>query len=158
MHAVFGSRDTFVIEIGESVVENGSLRPVDIWLAGRSLCVDDNIAYVPSFGSLIRSELGRLRGRTDSGLPFGALTPTDAHRRCRADNSGEYAQYWFMHWGPTTDNLTTYLFRIDEEAVVTTQFWRPHMSLGDRRRVLHTRLPLATLGRTLTEAVDHLSR
>ncbi len=30
-----------------------------------------------------------------------------------------------MHWGPTTDNLTTFLFELDGQMAITTEFWCP---------------------------------
>ncbi|MFI1654798.1 hypothetical protein ACH4ZU_07630 [Streptomyces sp. NPDC020472] len=55
------------------------------------------------------------------------------HRRLREqagdgdESEADYqlrSRFWVLLWGPTTDNLTAYLFRERDHLVITLGFWR----------------------------------
>ncbi|MGE0878661.1 MAG: hypothetical protein AB7L13_07220 [Acidimicrobiia bacterium] len=98
----------------------------------------------------------RYLGGVDLTPPPGQRTASDAHRWCRADTTGLAERYWFMHWGPTTDNLSTHLFRIDDQLVITSQFWRSHMSIDDRHDVLVAELSAPELQTVLAASINAL--
>lgn len=54
-------------------------------------------------------------------MPWPEMSPVETHRRLRAtDDYGR--QFRFMHWGTTTDNLLSYLFRYGDAATITAEF------------------------------------
>ncbi|MFJ6052485.1 hypothetical protein [Streptomyces sp. NPDC092307] len=141
MNVVLGDRSRFAAEVGGP----GPLRRVDLWAAGKWLTCDDNMAYVPRFRRDVLDAVARLRSDADSSLPYAAgLSAEATHRRLGryAGHEGdegyddESEAYDRMHgrfrgllWGPTTDNVTAYLFREEDRLVITLEFWREeHLS------------------------------
>ena len=152
-----GGRDTFAIEIGPPAVDSdGGSATIDIWIDGRSVCCDDNTAFVPSFRQRLRTDLDRLQRRAIPALPVGQRTAVEAHRWCRADTTGAAEMYWFMQWGETTDNLITHAFCVNDLVLITSQFWRERMSDDDRQDVLVAELSQRDLEDVLQTAIDVL--
>lgn len=116
-----GSKDRFALELGE---RSGGLRRVDVWLAGQHLTCDDDMAYVPQLLESLRSDRAGLDSVNRLPPPFPGLPPEAAHRRLQAEDGERREQWWFLRWGPTTDNVVTYLFRDGERLVITAEFWR----------------------------------
>ena len=101
---------------------DGGLRRVDIWVAGQWLTCDDNMAYVPQFRLSVQRDLARLDSVAPA--PFPGLPPAAIHQQLLTDDDGLGEQWWFLHWGPTTDNVLAYLFRDGDRLVITMEFWR----------------------------------
>lgn len=157
MAQTVGDRARFAIEVADLEAALGDhLRVVDICIAGRSVCCDDNVVFVPAFVRCLQSDLDRLAGGVDPTPPPRQRTASDAHRWCRADTTGLAERYWFVHWGPTTDNLSTHLFHIADQLVITSQFWRGHMSIEDRNDVFVAELSLLELQDVLAAAIQAL--
>ncbi|MFC9898433.1 hypothetical protein ACFVMC_32485 [Nocardia sp. NPDC127579] len=62
-------------------------------------------------------------------LPFAGLSPVATHRRLATATDDVpicdlRQQFWFLHWGPTTDNVQSYAFRVGNHLVITVQFRR----------------------------------
>lgn len=102
-------------------------------MAGKWLTRDDHTVFVPQFRSDVLDTATRLRSGGGSPLPFDGLSPVAAHRRLmlRAENDDETdadyelrSRFQALHWGPTTDNVTTHLFRDEDCLVITWEFWR----------------------------------
>ncbi len=154
MADLVGDPSRLAFEIG---AEDGGLRTVDIWLAGRRLTVDDNAAFVPQFCVSIERDAELLESDHDWSPSTDATNALDAHRWCRGDDSGGAERFWFMHWGPTTDNVITFLFELDGQMVITSQFWRStHEPKSELGAVHEASLDRAELIDLLKQAVDVL--
>jgi hypothetical protein len=121
-----GDKHRFAVEVGGW--DSPELRRVDLWAADQWLTCDDNVAYVPQFRGAVRETAVWVRS---GHVPFVGLSPSVTHRRLVAvtvDDEEEYElrrQFQiFDRWGPTTDNLLTFLFRDGDHLVITLQFWR----------------------------------
>ncbi|MFD3557319.1 hypothetical protein ACFWWA_35245 [Streptomyces goshikiensis] len=129
MKVLLGDKFRFAAEVGVP----GPLCRVDLWAAGRRLTCDDNMAYVPQFRRDVLNAAAWLRSGGGSPLPFAGLSAEATHRRLmqRAgdDDEPEVAyrlrgRFQVLLWGPTTDNVTAYLFRQEDRLVITLEFWR----------------------------------
>ncbi|WP_448321049.1 hypothetical protein [Streptomyces sp. CO7] len=127
MHTLLGDKSLFAAEVGEP----GPLCRVDLWAAGRWLTCGDNMVYVPQFRHDVLDAAAWLRSGGGSPLPFDGWSATAAHRRLRqlAGEESEagyrmHSRFRFLDWGPTTDNVTAYLFRHGGHLVITAEFWR----------------------------------
>ncbi|CRK58374.1 hypothetical protein [Alloactinosynnema sp. L-07] len=125
MSTLLGDKRRFAAEVGEWV---GGLRRVDLWAADQWLTCDDNAAYVPRFRHAVRQTAAEVSAGYGKPQPFADLSPAAAHRRLAAATTEEEElfreRFWIFHWGPTTDNLRTFVFRDGDELVLTFQFWR----------------------------------
>jgi hypothetical protein len=152
----FGDREQFAIELGQ--VQQGTpttgIRVVELWAAGRDLCCDDNHAFVPQFCMSVEGTITGLLSDRDRSFPCPELSPEENHRRLQVAEYGVSSRYFFMDWGPTTDNLASYLFRRDSVAVITFEFWRPaHPRPDELGRVFVVELPERALLLSLHQAV-----
>ena len=111
----FGDRATFAVEVGQR--EPSDLRIVDLWAVGTLLTTDDNTAYVPFFSPFLRSSGAQVRRREVKPCPFPERSPEQNFHRLHADQNEFREQYWFMHWGETLDNLSSYGF-LNEDLVI----------------------------------------
>lgn len=121
MTLLWGSKERFALELGEW---SGGLRRVDAWAAGQWLTCDDNMAYIPQLRQSVHHDHARLHSITDSPPPFPGLPPAAVHRQFLANDDEMPEQYWFLHWGPTTDNVIAYLFPSGDHLALTAGFWR----------------------------------
>ncbi|MEV8360981.1 hypothetical protein [Streptomyces niveus] len=130
MTVLLGDKDRFAAEVGEW---NHALRRVDLWAAGQWLTCDDNMAFVKQFRLAVLNTAAWLRSGQGSPPPFTGLSPTATHKRLmlRAgdddETEAEYelrSRFQTLSWGPTTDNVTAYLFREGDDLTITLQFWR----------------------------------
>jgi hypothetical protein len=155
---LFGDRTTFAIEVGANDARHPSTRTVDIWIDGRSMSCDDNTVYVPQFQHLIGLDLARVLNESFVFAPYNCKDPTEIHHRLRSDATDLPEQYWFLHCGPTTDNMATYLFKCEEGLVITSEFWRPtHRPANEIGLIFQTKLKVNDLIRTLDQTIDALS-
>jgi hypothetical protein len=118
---LLGSKERFALEVGE---RRGGLRRVDVWAGGQWLTCDDNMAYVPQLRWSVQHDRARLDSIKSSPSPFPGLPPAAVHRQLLADDEGLREQWWFLQWGPTTDNVLAHLFRDGDHLVITVEFCR----------------------------------
>ncbi|WP_326707343.1 hypothetical protein [Streptomyces cyaneofuscatus] len=135
MSVVLGDKCRFAAEAGEP----GPLCRVDLWAAGKWLTCDDGMAYVPQFRRDVLDTAAWLRSSESSPLPFAGLSAEATHRRLMqraGDDDEPEADYQLrdrfrvLLWGPTTDNVTAYLFREEDRLVITLSFWREEYLLS----------------------------
>lgn len=133
---LFGDKRHFAIEVGESPSPtNSQLRRVDIWAAGHWITCDDNHAYIPQFSFAIRSEVARLRAGVDITLPDSTATPQAAFSLCQQNHLLQQ-RFLFLDWGPTTDNILAYAFRVGSQLLVPFKFWRPEHANPKERELV----------------------
>ncbi len=166
MTTIFGRRNEFAIEIGALVDGSDTLRKVDVWAGNRWLTCDDNAAYLSQFVHSVWRELNKLmeRPRKVWGTrPFPHCTYAENHRllldipeEIERDDSRRF-EYFFMDWGPTTDNLAMFLFREDGIANITFEFWREnHHNPEEKGVVFVVSMPENELKELLLEAANYL--
>jgi hypothetical protein len=152
----FGHRERFAIEPGQVLqgTPTTGIRVVELWAAGRELCCDDDHAFVPQFCTAVEATITWLLSDHDRSFPHAELSPEDNHRRLQAGEYEDRSRYFFMDWGPTTDSVSSYLFRRGTDAIITFEFWRPtHPRPDERGRVFVAELPERELLRSLHQAV-----
>ncbi|MGW8359274.1 hypothetical protein ACWGK1_01690 [Streptomyces wedmorensis] len=128
MSVILGDKSRFAAEVGEP----GPLGRVDLWADGKWLICDDNMAYVPQFRRDVLDAAAWLRSGKGSSLPFAGLSAEATHRRLLQrtgdhESEADYklrSRFRVLLWGPTTDNVTAYLFREKGHLVITLEFWR----------------------------------
>jgi hypothetical protein len=154
---LFGDRSTFAIEIGPNDPTSPSMRTVDVWIDGRSMCCYDNTAYVPQIQQSIRLEVARVRAGCISPLSNIASDSIQAHKELRSDQTNLPEEFQFMHWGPTTDNLISFLFKRENHLIITSEFWRStHRPANEIGLITETRLLQGDLVNTLAQAIEGL--
>ncbi|MEU4323327.1 hypothetical protein AB0F85_31985 [Nocardia fluminea] len=120
-----GEKNRFAVEIGDWA---SGLRRVDLWAADQWLTCDDNMVFVEPFRRSVKETVVSVRSGHVPPLPFSGLSPVATHRRFNTATDDTICelreQFWFLHWGPTTDNLQTFVFRDGDHLVFTLQFWR----------------------------------
>ncbi len=87
------------------------------------------MVFVAQFRRSVAETAVSVRSGHVPPLPFAGLSAVATHRRfgIAADDDPMCElreQFWFLRWGPTTDNLQTYAFRDGDHLVITFQFWR----------------------------------
>jgi hypothetical protein len=152
----FGERNLFALEVGPPSDDRPTMgmRDVDIWAAGIELTCDDNSAFVPQFCMSVEATITWLLSDDDRSMPYPELTLEENHRRLRAEDYGECSPFFFMDWGPTTDNLANFLFRRGSEMLLTFEFWRAeHPRPSELGKVFVVAVPERKLIRCLHQAV-----
>ncbi|WP_326680930.1 hypothetical protein [Streptomyces sp. NBC_01237] len=165
MSTILGDRQRFATEVDDWDHE---LCRVDIWAAGQWLTCDDNMVFVRQFRRDVRDTAAWLRSGMASALPFDGLSPQATHRhlmlRAGADDETEAdfefrSRFRVMDWGPTTDNVTTHLFRDGDGSLITLQFRRDEHLLKHPEQagqVFVAKIPTAELVGILEDLVDIL--
>lgn len=154
MTRCFGDRATFAVEVGE--IEPPSLRVVDLWMVGKRLTTDDNSAFVPSFSHAMRSSAAQVRRRDVKPCPLPGRAPEEIFRLLHADETGFQEQFWFMQWGETVDNVSTYAY-LEDDLVIVFAFWRAsHPFPEDLGKIFVARIPPDDFAATAEEAADLL--
>ncbi|WP_407917142.1 hypothetical protein [Kitasatospora sp. NE20-6] len=166
MTVVLGDKHTFAVEVG---AWDHSLCRVDLWAAGKWLTCDDNMAFVGQFRRAVLDTADRLRSDGGLALPFDGSSPEATHRRLtlRAGTDDETeadyelrSRFRALAWGPTTDNVTAYLFGDGDRSVLTLQFWRKeHLTEHpeDAGEVFVAEIPTAELVGILDDLVAVLA-
>jgi uncharacterized protein (TIGR02996 family) len=154
-----------VIELGDRIQlafriglasRTTSSRVVEIWAAGVELTSDDDSVFVPAFGYALDREIQRIAVRR--GLPYPELDIADNHRRVDADEDVRDAHRW-LQCGPTTDNLSSYLFGAGEDVILTFAFWRlEHPRPHELGQVFVVRMPERELSDRLRQVIEILDR
>lgn len=114
-------------------------------------------AYVPLFRHAVRNTAAQVRAGYGSPLPSPAAT----HRRDGNDDELLREQFWALHWGPTTDNFTTFAFRDGDELVLTFQFLReahPHKHPEHAGEVFVVQIPATEFAGILENLIATLDR
>lgn len=149
----YGERERFAFEIGPPDCEGPTTgtRRVDVYAAGRWLTCDDNTVYVQQFVYSLEGSIGRLlRNPTfyKSVRPYPELSIEENFRQllveAEAGATGDYAyrDYLFMDWGPTSDNVSSCLFREGETVHIAFSFWREsHHDPSELDKVFVAELP-----------------
>jgi hypothetical protein len=155
----FGDRERFCVEIGEPTPH--ALRTVDLWAAGKWLTTSDNTAYVPAFSYAIRTAAAQVRRRDVSPSPFPRHPPEEVFRLLRTiakrGESDLPERFWLMHWGPNTDNLTSYVHLDGDDLVILFSFWRrDHPFPEDLGRIFVARVPADEFATVLEQAAGEL--
>ncbi|MGC5004676.1 hypothetical protein ACLQ2L_19640, partial [Streptomyces sp. DT203] len=70
MNVILGDKRRFAAEVGEQ----GQLRRVDLWAAGKWLTCDDNMAYVPQFRRDVLDTAAWLQSGEGFSMPFAGLS------------------------------------------------------------------------------------
>ncbi|MFC4017289.1 hypothetical protein ACFOW4_04940 [Micromonospora sp. GCM10011542] len=154
MTRCFGDRVTFAVEVGE--IQPPSLRVVDLWMAGKRLTTDDNSALVPFFSRAMRSSAAQVRRRDVKPCPFPGHAPEEIFRLLQADETGFREQFWFMQWGETVDNVSTYAY-LEDDLVILFAFWRAsHPFLEDLGKVFVARIPPDEFAAIIEDSADLL--
>src|SRR4051812_47631465 len=104
----FGDREQFAMEVGPVIDGSPTMggRVVDLWAAGRELCCDDNNAFVPQFCMSVESTITWLLSDHGRSFPHPDLSPEENHRLLQAGEYEDRKDYFFLDWGPTTDNVS----------------------------------------------------
>lgn len=122
MPTIIGSREIFAFDFDPEPAPHG-LQRVDIWVAGIRLTCDDNSPYMPQFWDSVESTLCHVLSGRGLVLTDHSLTVEELHRRAANQEDG-YERHRFMYWGPTTDNISSFIFLRDGNATITFEFWR----------------------------------
>ncbi|GAB2868809.1 hypothetical protein GCM10022221_82260 [Actinocorallia aurea] len=128
MAGLLGDKRRFAVEIGDR--DGSALRRVDLWVADQWLTCDDNMVFVKSFRHYVARTAAGLRRGDIAAEPFAGVSPVAAHRRLLAgtgDGDEECERFGFFGrwgWGPTTDNVMSFLWRDEDCVVITAEFWR----------------------------------
>lgn len=163
MKQCFGDRSTFAIELGNSDDVSPDLRTVDVYADGRWLTCDDNVVYLPQFIGSLNDDLDWAitpEGDKRDTPPFPDRSPVENHRemlRLAIDDNDLHLFHSFMDWGPTSDNVSMHLFRIDGTAHRPFSFWREsHHDPTERDTIYCARLSVDDLRVTLHRAAWRL--
>ncbi|MFG1947995.1 hypothetical protein [Nonomuraea sp. NPDC048826] len=161
MAGLLGDKRRFAVEVGDG--DGSALRRVDLWIAGQWVTCEDNMVFVKQFRSSVTRTAAGIRSAEDRAPPFVGLPPASMHRRLQAgDGEQEYERFGFFHrwgWGPTTDNVTSFLWRDGVRLVITLEFWRESHLLTHPEHaetVFVARLPAAEFVEILEETVTIL--
>lgn len=149
----YGERERFAFEIGPPDREHPTTgtRRVDVYAAGRWLTCDDNSVYVPQFAYALEASIAWLLRDPafyKFSRPYPELSTEDNLRRLLADveagvsGGHEYRDYSFMNWGPTSDNVSSCLFREGEAVHIAFSFARDtHHDPAELGKVFVAQLP-----------------
>ncbi len=156
IHHRFGHPSQFAIEIGPPTSQ---LREVDLWAAGVLLTCDDDLAYLPTFSWSMEATLTWLLKDHDRSLPYPELSPEENHRRLQLGEYEDRERFFFLNWGPTTDNVLALLFRRGTDLILTFEFWRPtHPRPEEIGKVFVVEMPERDLLRCLLQSLCTLLR
>jgi hypothetical protein len=160
MTVFIGDRRRFAVEVGDWT--GPVLRRVDLWAAGQWLTCDDNMAFIPQFRVAVADSADRLRAGHGAPLPFAGSSAVATHRRLVAGTGREEHDdrvrrrfRVFDRWGPTTDNLTAFVFRDGDRLEFTGQFWRAE-HLREHPEHVGTVFTLEIQAAEVTAALDDL--
>jgi hypothetical protein len=137
-----GTRSRFALAVGSHHPTNSHLCEVDIFLANIWLTCDDNSAFVPQFTFNLDATIEWLLSTGPMKSPYPDQPAEQVHRLLDAAADGSVESCRFMQWGPTTDNITAFIFRGDETVYITASFHRPtHPRPEELGRVFHAEIP-----------------
>ena len=152
----FGDRARFCVEIGE--ITPPSLRTVDLWAGGKWLTADDNIVFLPTFIGSLQYTAAQVRRGEVSPCPFPERSPEEIFQLLLGDDETDFRmQFWLMHWGPTVDNVTSYVYLDGDDLVIVFGYNRElHPFPEDLGKVFVARIPPDEFAAVLEQAADLL--
>jgi hypothetical protein len=102
----------------------------------------------------MRSTATQVRRRDVRPCPFPGRAPEEIFRLLDADETEFREQFWFMQWGETVDNVSTYAY-LDDDLVIVFAFWRAaHRFPEDLGKVFAARIPPDEFAAIVEEAAD----
>ena len=136
-----GDKNKFAFEIAEQPLGNpttdreifNQLRQVDIYIAGRSVCCDDNHVYVSQFVNSLWHTAEYLKQKLDYYVEedfFFGKSIEEAYKLIQQLRDLELkiiSKHWvdnFLDWGPTTDNIICLLFPLHGKLYMIFEFCR----------------------------------
>ncbi|GAA3778731.1 hypothetical protein GCM10022379_52190 [Micromonospora maritima] len=142
------------MEIGPAHLPD--LRVVDLWAADTLLTTEDNVAFVPAFCRLLRGTAEQVRRRAIPPCPFPGRPAEEVFRLLAEDRTEFRERYWFLRWGETVDNVSSYAY-LDDALVLVFAFWRSDPAgREDRGRVFSATICPDEFTATLDGALDLL--
>lgn len=166
---IIGDTHQFAFEIGDYLEDIPSLRRVDIWAGGRRLCLDDDSVYVPQFIASLEDELGEthevgrfndyLRGKSPEEMArFVISTRDEESPNYDLCDDTLYPTYRVLDLGPTTDNISAFLFRDGNRAHLVYSLWREAWRQGEPERFVSVELDFEGFVSVLKESWEVLSQ
>ena len=133
---IIGDKNAFAIDVGVNYQGN-QIRKIDVVINNQYVCVDDNSAFVPQFITSLAFDIEQLKKADFNKFDnyFEGLTVPEIHEfilNTRTEGAEEfdleddqiYPLHCFLDWGPTTDNISSFLIPKNKEMYLTHQFWR----------------------------------
>lgn len=154
---IIGQKEIFAFDIPAMSDPEAQLRECNIFIAGKSVCCDDNMIYTIGFIAALQRELQRLM-RTYNFLKhemlfygkgieethallrqhytYGAAIFDYAELDKDKDIVDSIDDLEFMCWGPTTDNVVAFLLPVFGRIYLSYDFWREtHQPVSEIGRV-----------------------
>jgi hypothetical protein len=144
------------------------MRIIDVFVGGTNVCPEDNNAYVPQFRESIQVDLSKLKQLHSTKYQeyFSDLTPEKAHRKFKRfhdvgepvewiDGDALHEHFRFLDWGPTTDDVQSFLIPSEGTAYLTYEFWRPEHPRSGRVEAVEIAIP--ELIETLADMLNKLA-
>jgi hypothetical protein len=93
-------------------------------------------------------------------MPFPGLSPEETFHRLYEVDDGLRERFWgLLRWGPTTDNVSSLVFRRGDNLVITFRFWRDTHPNPEERGVIYVaELPESELLDVLEQLSDALAK
>ena len=145
---LIGDKRYFAFEIGDIISSGEEAHSVsitiDTWLNNTRLTCEDNAAYLPSYLNDVKYALAQDYTLDKFSSYLKGLTPEEVHDfilSTRMNEDGEkgenwglegdeiFPYYYFMEWGETTFNITSFIFPMDGGLCVTYKIWRDEHGL-----------------------------
>jgi hypothetical protein len=136
---LFGNKKRFAAEVSDFFEGSPQLRRVDLWAAEHRLTREDNIVFIPQFCADVEITIDQLQSGHDFSLPFPGLSPEETHRHIRNlddDSRERFESFWFLRWGPTTDAVSSNVFRTGARLSITFEFWRETHPIAEERSIV----------------------
>jgi hypothetical protein len=118
----FGDPAAFALALGERAERaelNDKLRVLDVWVGGDRVTTEDNLAFIPQMRATLEREARGLATRINLDEPFPNAPLAEQHMMLEATDDGSAEKFWFLHWGPTTDNCSAFVYRFGSELAIT---------------------------------------
>lgn len=122
---ILGNENNYAFKIEND--ENKNFKIVDIIAQNRYLSCDDNSVYLPQFISSVEQEIENLEKKNYATYEKNHehKSVVEIHKLMMEDENEEmFSLHRFMSWGPTTDNITAFLFVHNNELILSYEFWR----------------------------------
>jgi len=163
---IIGNKTTFAFDIGQRRL-GSELRTVDIVIGNRYVCCDDNSAYLPQFIASMQFDINRIAENDWKKYHryFERKSIREIHEfilRTRTEGAEEYdieydnifPSHNFLNWGPTTDNLCSFLIPWNGRYYLTFQFWRhEHSNKSEIGKIQNVQIELSEIAKTIKETI-----
>lgn len=173
---MFGDESTFAINIEKTDRNNCIL---EIFIAGKRATVEENLAYIPKVTAHLITEIKRLSSSAFYLFTYAdyladlneeeALHKLDDiyyedtedyteeeeeyHEECREISS----YYSFLAWGPTTENISSYIYPVQQKLYIGFKFWKEeHTPVEELQNAYCAEIGYTTLLEILNECLDFI--